>query len=137
LTDSAWSELVSATFAEASANQTERAYVMAVILNRVRSNFGNYGKTVYGQLRGKNQFESVTGRNTNNFTVGPNAKAQTSIYGAAERLLSQVPKNYLFFTSANRSLFYDKDGRSIVGRDSSNFDNAVKNYKLIGGSYFG
>jgi hypothetical protein len=137
LTNSAWSELVSATFAEASADQTERAYVMAVILNRVRSNFGNYGKTVYGQLRGRNQFESVTGRNTNNFTVGPNAKAQTSIYGAAERLLSSVPREYLFFTSANRSLFYDKDGRSIVGRDSSNFDNAVKNYKLIGGSYFG
>jgi hypothetical protein len=137
LTDSAWSELISATFAEASADQTEKAYVMAVILNRVRSNFGNYGKTVYGQLRGKNQFESVTGKNTNNFTTGPNAKAETSIYGAAERILSSVPKNYLFFTSANRSLFYDEDGKPIEGRDSSNFDNAVKNYKLIGGSYFG
>ena len=137
LTDSAWSELVSATFAEASADQTEKAYVMAVILNRVRSNFGNYGKTVYGQLRGRNQFESVTGKNTNNFTTGPNAKAEATIYGAAERILSSVPKNYLFFTSANRSLFYDENGKPIAGRDSSNFDNAVKNYKLIGGSYFG
>lgn len=136
LTSNEWSELVAATSAEASNNQTEEASVMGVILNRVRKNYGGYGATVQAQLRGKNQFESVTGRNTSNFTNGPGSRAN-SIYGAAKNLLANVPKSYLYFTSANRSLFYDSNGNKIPGRDSSNFDNAVKNYKLIGGSYFG
>lgn len=137
LTEAAWSELVSATFAEASDDQEERAAVMGVILNRVRTNFGNYGKTVYGQLRGLNQFESVTGKNPSKFIKGPSPSAEKNIYGAAERLLSSVPRSYLFFTSANASLFFDKDGNEIEGRDSSNFKNAKLKYKLIGGSYFG
>jgi hypothetical protein len=132
-----WTQLVAVTFAEASENQTERAYVMGVVLNRVKTNFGGYGTTVTAQITAKNQFESVTGKNTNNFRSGPNSLAATSIYGAAEKILPSVPKTYLFFTSANRSLFYDSNGNKIQGRDSSNFDNAVKNYKLIAGSYFG
>ena len=132
-----WTQLVAVTFAEASENQTERAYVMGVVLNRVKTNFGGYGTTVTAQITAKNQFESVTGKNTNNFTSGPNSLAATSIYGAAEKILRSVPKTYLFFTSANRSLFYDSNGNKIQGKDSTNFDNAVKNYKPIGGSYFG
>jgi hypothetical protein len=136
LADIEWSELISATAAEASNNQTEEASVMAVILNRVRTNYGGYGNTVGNQLRARNQFESVTGRNPSNFIGGPKGRA-TSIYGAAVNILSSVPKNYLYFTSANKSLFYDSRGNKIPGRDSANFDNAVKNFKLIGGSYFG
>jgi len=137
LTDSAWSELVATTFAEASDDPAERAAVMGVILNRVRTNFGNYGSTVYGQLRGLNQFEAVTGRNTSKFVKGPPPSAAISIYRAAERLLSSVPKTYKFFTSANASLFFDKNGKEIEGRDAANYKNAKLNYKLIGGSYFG
>jgi len=136
MTDTEWSELVAATAAEASDNQTEEANVMGVILNRVRTNYNNYGNTVGSQLRAKNQFESVTGRDPSNFIAGPRSRA-TSIYGAAVNILSSVPKRYLYFTSANKSLFYDSNGNKIPGRDSANFDNAVKNYKLIGGSYFG
>ena len=137
LTDAAWSELVSATFAEASRDREEEAAVMAVILNRVRTNFGKHGSTVYGQLRARNQFESVTGADTTNFIKGPDSKAATGIYTAAVNFLKLVPKSYLFFTAADRSLFYDKNGKKIKGRDSSNYDNAVLNYKLIGKSYFG
>jgi hypothetical protein len=136
MTDTEWSELVAATAAEASDNQTEEASVMGVILNRVKTNYNNYGSTVGSQLRAKNQFESVTGRDPSNFIAGPRSRA-TSIYGAAVNILSSVPKTYLYFTSANKSLFYDSNGNKIPGRDSANFDNAVKNYKLIGGSYFG
>jgi hypothetical protein len=136
ITDIEWSELVAATAAEASDNQTEEASVMGVILNRVRTNYGGYGNTVGSQLRARNQFESVTGRNPSNFIGGPKGRA-TSIYGAAVSILSSVPKNYLYFTSANKSLFYDSNGNKIDGRDTKNFDNAVKNFKLIGGSYFG
>jgi len=136
LADVEWNELVAATAAEASNNQTEEASVMGVILNRVRTNYGGYGNTVGSQLRAKNQFESVTGKNPANFISGPRSRA-TSIYGAAVNILSTVSKNYLYFTSANKSLFYDSNGNKIPGRDSANFDNAVKNFKLIGGSYFG
>jgi hypothetical protein len=136
MTDIEWSELVSATAAEASDDQTEEANVMGVILNRVRTNYGGYGTTVGSQLRASNQFESVTGRDPSNFISGPRSRA-TSIYGAAVNILVGVPKGYLYFTSANKSLFYDSNGKKIEGRDTKNFDNAVKNYKLIGGSYFG
>jgi hypothetical protein len=136
MTDIEWNELVAATAAEASNNQTEEASVMGVILNRVKINYNNYGNTVGSQLRAKNQFESVTGRDPSNFIAGPRSRA-TSIYGAAVNILASVPKTYLYFTSANKSLFYDSNGKKIEGRDSANFDNAVKNFKLIGGSYFG
>jgi hypothetical protein len=105
LTDIEWDQLVSATFAEASANQTERAYVMAAILNRART--GNGGKTITGVLYAKNQFQSVTGTKADgykpsvNFVNGPNSQAATNIYGAATNILSTVPKNIINFTAAN------------------------------------
>ena len=98
-----WSELVSATFAEASSDQTERAYVMGVILNRVKSK--TWGNTVGEVLRAKNQFQAVTGTSKNpgpsiNFVNGPTSQAASNIYGAAVNLLKNVPRNYLYFTSA-------------------------------------
>ena len=110
LTDDEWNQLVRATFAEASGNQTERAYVMGVILNRVRTNFGNYGRTITAQLTAKNQFQAVTGTAYEpgpsiNYKTGPNNSAADSIYGAAVNILSQVPKNYLSFTSALPSAY--------------------------------
>lgn len=106
LSDTEWNELVSATFAEASANQKERGYVMGVILNRARTNFGKYGSTISEQLRARNQFQAVTGTSDNrspsiNFVNGPNKKASDSIYGAAVNILKNVPKNYIFFTAAD------------------------------------
>ena len=39
MTDSEWNDLVSITYAESTSNQTERAWVMATILNRTRFGF--------------------------------------------------------------------------------------------------
>lgn len=83
---------------------------MGVILNRVRTNFGNHGRTVTAQLTAKNQFQAVTGTNYEpgpsvNYRTGPNKSAADSIYGAAVNILSQVPKNYLSFTSALPSAY--------------------------------
>jgi hypothetical protein len=107
ITDLEWSQLVSATYAEASGNQTERAWVMAVILNRTR----NSGKSITDTLTAKNQFQSVTGtsadgnRPSPNYVNGPGAQDAIAIYGAAVNILSQVPKNYIFFTSNNEAAY--------------------------------
>lgn len=113
MTDAEWNQLVRATFAEASQNQTERAYVMAAILNRTR----NANSTVTATLYKPNQFQSVTGtaRDGNqpsaNYTNGPNETNKKSIYGAATDILPSVPKNIVNFTSANASAY--KAGTNI------------------------
>jgi hypothetical protein len=110
MTDDEWSQLVSATFAEASNNQQEMAYVMGVILNRVRS--GKWGSTVSSVLGAKRQFQSVTGPDRSgkygpspNFVSGPPTALRDKIYGAATNILSTVPKNFINFTAANRAAY--------------------------------
>jgi len=99
-----WSQLISATFAEASNNQTERAYVMGAILNRTRSK--SWGQTITNVLTAKNQFQAVTGTRSNPFPSkryinGPNPTEADNIYGAAINLLNNVPKNIINFTAAD------------------------------------
>ena len=114
MTDAEWNQLVRATFAEASQNQTERAYVMAAILNRTR----NAKSTVTATLYKPNQFQSVTGtsrdgnRPSANYTNGPNETNKRSIYGAATDILASVPKNIINFTSANVAAY--KAGTDIT-----------------------
>lgn len=103
MTDVEWTELISATFAEASGNQKERAYVAGVMLNRARIR----NQTIGQILRAKNQFQSVTGtardghRPSSNFVKGPDKQSADSIYGAIVNILSQVPRTYVNFTSNN------------------------------------
>jgi alpha-acetolactate decarboxylase len=107
ITDTEWSQLVAATYAEASSNQTERAWVMAVILNRTR----NSGKSITDTLTAKNQFQAVTGTSANGnrpspmYVNGPDSSSAAAIYGAAVNILSQVPTNYVFFTSNNEAAY--------------------------------
>jgi len=107
ITDSEFSELISGTYAEASTNQQERAYVMAALLNRSRIK----SKPIGSILREKNQFQSVTGTSSNghqpssNFINGPDSSNAKSIYGAATNILSQVPKNIINFTAANLAAY--------------------------------
>jgi hypothetical protein len=104
ITDQGWNQLVAATFAEASQDQTERAWVMAVILNRTRTRFLG-ATTITETLTRKNQFQAVTGTSANgyqpssNYRNGPNKAQVESIYGAAINILASVPKNYVYFTS--------------------------------------
>ena len=119
MTDDEWSKLVSATFAEAGRTQTERGYIMAVMLNRVRS--GKWGSSVTSVLTAKNQFQSVTGtaanghRPSSNYVTGPNEPNRESIYGAAKSVLPKVPKGLIYFTS-NVTAAYGK-GTSLAFRD--------------------
>jgi len=98
-----WSALVSAVYAEASRNQTEEGWVMAVILNRSRE----AKSTILDTLSKPNQFQAVTGTKYNNnrpspnYITGPNQSIANDIYTAALRVLPSVPKNYRYFTSAN------------------------------------
>jgi hypothetical protein len=66
-----WSALVSAVYAEASRNQTEEGWVMAVILNRSRE----AKSTILDTLSKPNQFQAVTGTKYNNNRPSANLKA--------------------------------------------------------------
>jgi hypothetical protein len=96
-----FSSLIAATFAEASANQEERAWVAGVILNRTRSD----GGTILDTLRKKNQFQAVTGTSANNhaaskrFISGPDPTEAASIYVAIKNFLTKVPRDFKYFTS--------------------------------------
>ena len=121
ISDSEWSMLVSATFAEASSNQEERAHVMGVMLNRVRSNFGNKS-TINDILRAPGQFQAVTGTKNNGhqasprFTKGPNLEEAKNIYGSVQQFLPNVDKKYVFFTSALTSAY--GEGTDITFRQT-------------------
>lgn len=107
ISDAEWNQLVRATFAEAGRNQTERAYVMATILNRARNN----KKSVTQILYQENQFQAVTGTEKNgrrssiNYITGPNPANAKSIYGATTDILPNVPKNIINFTAANPNAY--------------------------------
>jgi hypothetical protein len=107
MTDTEWTQLVRATFAEAGRNQTERAYVMGTILNRSRKN----NSSITATLTAKNQFQSVTGTAKNgrqpssNYANGPDSANEKSIYGAATNLLGDVPKSIVNFTAASKAAY--------------------------------
>ena len=109
MSETEWNMLIRAVYAEASHNTEERAWCMAVMLNRSRTKGGS--NSVYSILTAKNQFQSVTGTNANghrpskNFTDGPNAKNQKSIFQSAIYILSKVPKNIVKFTAASSKAY--------------------------------
>lgn len=147
MTDSEWADLVSITFAETTTNQTERAWVMATVLNRTRLGFTPKGiqnraysfSTVTDIINQPWQYQPVTGTR---FEPGPNDKflnglnrfpnQATAIYGAAAKLLQDVPKAYINFTSNNPAAY--KRGTNINYLYSLR---ANPNSKIIGGTIFG
>lgn len=67
ISDNEMNMLIRAIASEASRNNLERAAVAAVILNRVRTNYGpngGYGASIPAQLRAPAQFQAVTGTRT-------------------------------------------------------------------------
>lgn len=115
ITDEEYSNLIAATYAEAGKNQTERAYVMAVILNRTRQRYTpstlyKGGRTTITDiLRQPAQFQAVTGiwdKSAQSWTgpskwflQGPDTENLKSIFGAAKKILPTVGKDYIGFTS--------------------------------------
>jgi hypothetical protein len=124
MSDDDWNNLVSLTNSESSPNQTERAWVMGVILNRTRIGFTPLGirnsrykfETVTDIINQPWQFQPVTGTRKapgpdSKYINGPNTSAATSIYGAASKILKDVPKAFTQFTSNSPSAY--KEGTNI------------------------
>ena len=128
ISDQEWNYLLRATAGEASSNPTEQAYVMGVILNRVRS--GQWGDDVISVLMAKNQFQAVTGTRVN---PGPSRAFNNpelrlgSIVKSAIDILPSVPNNLMYFTAADpraygpgtnigfRSKLMAKKGSVVIG----------------------
>lgn len=113
LSDIEWNQLVRATAAESSPNPKEQAYVMAVILNRVKNNYNKYGPTVTNQLYARGQFLAVTGTSNNNFEKGPSPSSAKSLYDAIVKYLPSVPHTFKFFTSNLNDAYRKGAGENI------------------------
>lgn len=145
ISDEEFSDLISITFAEATTNQTERAWVMATILNRTRIGYTPAGiqnkrynySTITDIINQPWQYQPVTGTRfkpgpNSNFLNGPNQSNATSIYGAAVRLLKDVPKAYINFTSNDINAYGPGTSTEYLFRLRAN-----PNAKIIGGTIFG
>jgi peptidoglycan hydrolase-like protein with peptidoglycan-binding domain len=104
MSDTEWEYLIRAVYAESSPNSKEQAYIMGVILNRVKS--GKWGDTVISVLKAKNQFQAVTGTKfapgpSINFRSGPSSNSLDSIVSGAIDILPKVPDRLMNFTAAS------------------------------------
>ena len=105
-----WTLLIRATFGESTSNQKEQAYVMAAILNRVRTNYNNFGTNISTQLYAKRQFQAVTGTvpkpgPNKGFRDGPDASAAESLYGGVVTYLKTADKSITNFTSNSEKAY--------------------------------
>ena len=102
MSEQEWNYLVRATAAESSNNSQEQAYIMAVILNRVRN--GHWGKDVISVLTATNQFQAVTGTSDepgpSELFNDPSGKLK-SVINSAINTLSKAPRKFLYFTAVN------------------------------------
>ena len=133
LSNQEWNYLLRATAAESTNNIKEQAYIMGVILNRVRN--GRWGDNVMSVLGSANQFQAVTGTSEepgpSDLFNNPGNKVNSTV-NAAITMLSQVPKNFLHFTAANEAAYK-------AGTDPT-FKTQLMNKKgsvQIGGTIFG
>ena len=100
--DQEWSNFISLVAAESTVNQTEQAWVAAVILNRTRLRVLR-ATTVTQTINRPNQFEPVTGPASSRvwYLRGPTPAREKSIFGSLKEILPGVDKDYINFTSNN------------------------------------
>jgi hypothetical protein len=144
MSDSEWNNLVSITFAESTTNQTERAWVMGTILNRTRIGYTPAGPknprfkfaTITDIISQPFQYQPVTGTRFKPgpvaaFVNGPNAFNANSIYGAAAKILNDVPKTFINFTSNDLRAYGPGTNPGYLTELRSR-----PNSKIIGGTIF-
>lgn len=136
ISDSHWNMLVRATVAEATSNPAERAAIMGVILNRVRTNFGGYGSSIPAQLSAPNQFQAVTGTRydpgpSSNFT-NPGRQRVAGVAQAAIDLLPNANREWMNFTS-NIPAAYGRGTNPDFRRQVASSPGS----QVIGGTVFG
>lgn len=111
MSDEEYNYLMRAVYAESSARTggdytIEKAMIMASILNRARSGYGDDPRgSVIGALTARNQFQSVTGvpgdRNPSPmFMQGPSGQHLADIELAATNILNSVSRTQRNFTAA-------------------------------------
>tara|TARA_B100001287_G_scaffold266460_1_gene260437 strand:+ start:1087 stop:1893 length:807 start_codon:yes stop_codon:yes gene_type:complete len=103
ISDSDYEMLIRATAAEASPNPKERAGVLAVMLNRVRSS--KYPSSVRAVLTQRNQFQAVTGTRydpgpSRNFS-GMSSNTGKEVARNIVQYLRGMDKGWLNFTANN------------------------------------
>lgn len=136
LSDTEWNNLVAATVAESLPNSPEeQAAIMAVILNRVRSD--QYPNTVTDVLLQRNQFQAVTGTRANgnapsNQFTNPDRGQIASTVNGVNQYLGTMSPDWLNFTS-NITAAYGA-GTDIGFRDDVR---SASNSRIIGGTVFG
>jgi len=149
ISESDWNLLVAATYAEASSADREYAWVMAVILNRVKSN--RFPNKIEDVLNATEQFEAVTGNpnrpgpRSNYITGPPTVTSRNTLYTSITKYLGESSEeNYrikqseaLFFCADNEKLFRTPDGIRIPGRNPAVYDELKKNGITVGKSLFG
>ena len=121
--DKEWDILLRTVGSEASNNPEEQAWVMGVVLNRVRK--GTWGPTVTSVVYAPGQFQVATGTRTGpggswtgevpNFRRGPTKSQLSNIYKGAIDTLPTVDKSTLNFTAASSAAY--GPGTNIGFRD--------------------
>ena len=148
--DQEWSNFISLVAAESTVNQTEQAWVAAVILNRTRLRVLR-ATTVTQTINRPNQFEPVTGPPSSRvwYLRGPTPAREKSIFGSLKEILPNVDKDYINFTS-NNDCAYVRCSGGVPTRDANGnvirIPNRVYQYlldlranpssKVIGGTIF-
>ena len=133
ISDNDMNMLVRATASEASRHNLERAAVAAVILNRVRLNHNNYGRSIPAQLEAHNQFQAVTGTSKNGRQPSPHYTNMTTrtageVIGTIIQNLPGQNKTWRNFTSNIESAYgpgtdisflytmRDSPGAQVIGK---------------------
>ena len=149
MSDNEWNNLVSLTNAESSTNQTERGWVMGIILNRTRDSFTPAGfknakykfATLIDIISQAWQFQPVTGTRGNPgpipaFIAGPDARDAQSIYGSTT-FLKDVPRDWYYFTSNNPAAYKDGTNINVMYGLRERTKLNPPTAKVVGGTIFG
>lgn len=130
-----WEMLVRATYAESTSDPEERAAVMSVMLNRVKSK--GYPNSVKGVLNQKNQFQAVTGTAndpgpSSMFTSFGDKDMAAFESGSAPLLNNFAKQGWLNFTAANKAAYGPGTNVNFI-KDVSKSQGSMR----IGGTVFG
>ena len=148
ISDEDWEQLIRATWAESTNNPRELAAVMGVILNRVRTNYNNFGPSIKAQLEREFQFQAVTGTKTGPIDpetgertwTGPseryrNPNAYNGVQRTAQAVISHLAdanRSWMNFTANDLAAYGDGTNPEFRGQVASS-----RGSQVIGGTVFG
>lgn len=109
ISDEEFQLLIRAIAGESGGGDLEDAAIASVILNRAKTNFGQYGGSIRGQLYAKNQFQAVTGAGGSGASKSFLNPTKNQIARATNNILNNLEtfrvKNWLNFTAENPAAY--------------------------------